>query len=106
MRRFAAVLRHREAGFKTNAMGVWVVPPEDVERIGTILASFQAVSHCYERPPHPPIWPYNIFTMVHARTMEECTRIFQHMSERVGIEEYDSLFSIKEYKKTRIRYFV
>lgn len=106
MRRFAAVLRHREAGFKANAMGVWIVPPRDADRVGTQLASFQAVSHCYERPAHLPLWPYNIFTMVHARTTEECLNILQNMSERVGIKEYDYLFSTKEYKKTRVRYFV
>ncbi len=105
MRRFAAVLRHREAGFKANAMGVWIVPPKDAERIGSELAAFQAVSHCYERPTYPPLWPYNIFTMVHARTTEECLSILQNMSERVGIKEYDYLFSVKEYKKTRVRYF-
>lgn len=105
MRRFAAVLRHREAGFKANAMGVWIVPTQDAERIGAELAAFQAVSHCYERPVYPPLWPYNIFTMVHARTTEECLTILQNMSERVGIKEYDYLFSIKEYKKTRVRYF-
>lgn len=106
MRRFAAVLRHREAGFKANPMGVWIVPPRDAEKVGTQLASFQAVSHCYERPSHPPLWPYNIFTMVHARTTEESLNILQSMSERVGIKEYDYLFSTKEYKKTRVRYFV
>lgn len=106
MRRFAAVLRHREAGFKANAMGVWIVPPRDTDRVGTQLASFHAVSHCYERPAQPPLWPYNIFTMVHARTTEECLNILQNMSERTGIKEYDYLFSTKEYKKTRVRYFV
>lgn len=106
MRRFAAVLRHQKAGFKANAMGVWVVPQNDPERIGSLLAAFQAVSHCYERPPHPPAWPYNIFTMVHARTTEECLNILSAMSRKVGITQYDYLFSEKEYKKARVRYFV
>lgn len=106
MRRFAAVLRHQKAGFKANAMGVWEVPSNDTERVGDQLAAFQAVSHCYERPPHPPAWPYNIFTMVHARTTEECLDILYAMSRKVGITRYDYLFSQKEYKKARVRYFV
>lgn len=106
MRRFAAVLRHQKAGFKANAMGVWEVPSSDTERIGAQLAAFQAVSHCYERPPHPPAWPYNIFTMVHARATEECLDILYAMSRKVGITRYDYLFSQKEYKKARVRYFV
>lgn len=106
MRRFAAVLRHREVGFKVNAMGVWVVPRAEIERVGTKLAAFQVVSHCYERPAHPPVWPYNIFTMIHAHTREECLNIFKAMSEETGISQYDYLFSEKEYKKRRVRYFV
>lgn len=106
MRRFAAVLRHRNAGFKANAMGTWVVPPKDVDRAGPQLAAFQAVSHCYQRPAYPPLWPYNLFTMVHARSKEECLDILYGMSRKVGIRDYDYLFSEKEYKKKRVRYFV
>jgi DNA-binding Lrp family transcriptional regulator len=106
MRRFAAVLRHRESGFKANAMAVWKIPEDKIEKVGNQFASFHAVSHCYERPPQPPVWPYNIFTMVHARTTEECLGILSFMSEKTGVEEYDYLFSEKEYKKTRVRYFV
>ena len=106
MRRFAAVLRHRESGFKANAMAVWNVPEDDVEKVGNQFAAFQAVSHCYERPPQPPVWPYNIFTMVHARTTEECLGILNVMSQSAGVKEYDYLFSEKEYKKIRVRYFV
>src|SRR3989337_3020572 len=79
MRRFAAVLRHREVGFKANAMGVWTVPSQDVERAGRGFAAFQAVSHCYERPSYPPVWPFNILTMVHAQTKEECINILRAM---------------------------
>src|SRR5438067_859485 len=64
MRRFAAVLYHRKAGFKANAMGVWRVPDDRIEEIGFEMGSFAAVSHCYQRPIYPD-WPYNVFTMVH-----------------------------------------
>ena len=106
MRRLAAVLRHRKAGFKANAMGVWNIPAEDIEKAGRRFTDFQAVSHCYERPSYPPLWPFNLFTMVHGHTREECISILQMMSDNVNISEYDYLFSEKEYKKVRLRYFV
>ena len=67
MRRFAAVMNHRSAGFKANAMGVWAVPDEELDAIGPQMAGFAAVSHCYRRPTYDD-WPYSVFTMVHGRS--------------------------------------
>ena len=69
MRRFAAVMNHRSAGFKANAMGVWAVPEDELEEIGPQMAGFAAVSHCYRRPTYED-WPYTVFTMVHGRTAQ------------------------------------
>jgi DNA-binding Lrp family transcriptional regulator len=104
MRRFAAVLYHRRAGFKANAMGVWRVPEDRVEEIGFQMGSFAAVSHCYQRPIYPD-WPYNIFTMVHGHTPEDCERVLTAISEATEITDYVSLYSTREYKKTRVSYF-
>ncbi|OEF98070.1 AsnC family transcriptional regulator [Vulcanibacillus modesticaldus] len=104
MRRFAAVLSHRKAGFKANGMGVWKVPKEKQEEIGAKMAAYQAVSHCYLRPTYPD-WPYNIFTMVHGRSVEEVEDIFRMIEEDTGITERFVLYSTKEYKKTRVQYF-
>ncbi|MEK6577482.1 MAG: AsnC family transcriptional regulator [Nitrospirota bacterium] len=104
MRRFAAVLHHRRAGFRANAMGVWVLPERDIEETGRRMAAFSAVSHCYQRPSYPD-WPYNIFTMVHGRTVEDCEGILARMSDETGIRERSALYSAKEYKKTRVVYF-
>ncbi|MFQ5997703.1 MAG: Lrp/AsnC family transcriptional regulator [Candidatus Bathyarchaeia archaeon] len=106
MRRYAAVLRHRQAGYAANAMGVWNVPDEDVDRVGPIMASFRAVSHCYQRPRYPPEWPYSLFTMVHARTSEKCREVLKSISEKTNITDYSFLYSTKEYKKERVKYFV
>lgn len=106
MRRFAAVIRHRSAGFAANAMGVWVVPEPEVERVGTVMGSVAGVSHCYQRPSYPPEWPYNIFTMVHGRSLDDCRKILNAISQRTGIQNYDLLLSTKEYKKARVKYFV
>jgi DNA-binding Lrp family transcriptional regulator len=105
MRRFAAVLHHRQAGFVANAMGVWVVPEGAVQTVGKIMAGFAGVSHCYQRPSYPPAWPYNLFTMVHGRSLDECQSILREISEATGITNYTCLYSAKEYKKTRVRYF-
>jgi DNA-binding Lrp family transcriptional regulator len=104
LRRMAAVLHHREAGFRANAMGVWVVPPERTDDVGKIMGSFIGVSHCYLRPTYPD-WPYSIFSMVHGQKAEDCQEIISAISEATGIREYALLFSTKEYKKIRLKYF-
>lgn len=104
MRRMAAVLHHREAGFRANAMGVWVVPPERAEDVGQVMASFKGVSHCYRRPTYPD-WPYSIFTMVHGQDVAGCQEVIDAMARATGIADYALLYSTKEYKKVRLRYF-
>jgi len=104
-RRFGATLRHQKAGFRANGMGIWSVPDQARRReIGEKLASFPEVSHAYERPSFQG-WPYHLFTMIHGQTEEEVRDIARRMSEAVGIEDYDVLFSIREFKKTSMRYF-
>ena len=105
MRRYSAVLHHRRAGFKANAMSVWHVPPERGEEVGAILASSPWISHCYERPTFPD-WPYAHFGMIHATTTEKCHAVAEELSRQTGISDYLLLFSTREYKKTRVRYFV
>jgi DNA-binding Lrp family transcriptional regulator len=104
MRRFAAVMNHRNAGFKANAMGVWAVPDEHLDEIGPAMAGFAAVSHCYRRPTYED-WPYNVFTMVHGRSARDCEATIEAIRRETGIDEYCLLWSIKEYKKVRVRYF-
>lgn len=105
MRRFAAVLRHQKAGFVANAMICWRVPEEHLPHLGHRLASYPQVSHCYQRPVYPD-WPYNVLSMVHARSRKQCEEIARRMSQEIGIEEYVILYSKKEYKKERVAYYV
>ncbi len=105
MRRFAGILYHRQAGFKANPMVVWAVPEDQVMEVGRTMATFSAVSHCYQRPTYPD-WPYNVFTMIHGRSIRECEAVIQAISEATGIREYKLLYSSKEYKKVRLRLFV
>lgn len=102
VRRFSATIGHRALGITANAMIAWRVPPDDVDRVGRIMASFEEVTHCYERDSYPH-WPYNLYTMVHSRTRDECERAAEQISKACGIREYRILFSVKEYKKTSAR---
>lgn len=104
MRRFAAVMNHRHAGYKANAMGVWAVPEERCEELGPVMAGFSAVSHCYKRPTYED-WPYSVFTMIHGHNAQECEETIAAIEKETGITEKYLLWSIKEYKKVRVRYF-
>ena len=104
MRRFAAILRHRDAGFSANGMIVWQVPDEKIDEIGYKLAAFPQVSHCYRRPVYSD-WQFNLFSMIHARTLEAAEKIAVEMSEIVEIKDYRILFSSREFKKERVKYF-
>lgn len=105
IRRFGAILRHQKAGFSANGMGVWPVPnAEDRQRLGEIMASFREVSHCYERPSYAD-WPYNLFTMIHGESKEDCEAVAKRISEATGIKEYGMLYSNREFKKTSMVYF-
>lgn len=104
IRRFGATLKHQKSGFKANAMVAWQVPEDQVEKTGSIMATFQEITHCYRRNPAPG-WKYNLYTMVHATSEDECYAIVNKISEAVGQNEYELLFSRKELKKTSMKYF-
>jgi DNA-binding Lrp family transcriptional regulator len=105
MRRFAAILRHRDAGFVANGMVVWNIPEDKVDDLGFKLAAFPQVSHCYRRPVYPD-WKYNVFSMVHARSLEAAEKMATEMSKQIEIDDYRILFSSREFKKERVKYFV
>src|SRR4051812_23276047 len=104
IRRFAAVLYHRSAGFVYNGMGVWKVPDQQVDEIGRLMAAYRGVSHCYQRPTYPD-WPYNLFSMTHGRTKQECEDVLDAIAAETGLDERIVLYSTKEWKKTRLVYF-
>ena len=105
MRRYSAVLHHRRAGFSANSMAVWNVPSERAVEVGNLMAQSPWVTHCYERPTYPD-WKYTHFTMIHATSKEKCEEIAGEISKSTGVSDYMLLYSHREYKKTRVRYFV
>lgn len=104
MRRFAAVLYHRNAGFVANGMVVWNVPGDMIEEAGRRIASYKAVSHCYERTTDS-LWQYNLFSMLHARTKEELEDTVRIISSDIKIKDFAILYSTREFKKKRVKYF-
>jgi DNA-binding Lrp family transcriptional regulator len=106
LRRVAAILFHRRAGFSANGMGVWKVPEDEIMETGRRMASFRGISHCYQRPTYED-WPYSVFTMAHGRSKEECDAILDSIAEECGMDPDDraTLYSSTEYKKIRLHYF-
>jgi DNA-binding Lrp family transcriptional regulator len=106
LRRVAAILFHRRAGFSANGMGVWKVPEDKVLETGARMAAVRGISHCYERPTYPD-WPYSVFTMAHGRSKEECDAILQSIADEHDLHGDDRaiLYSSTEYKKIRLHYF-
>ncbi len=106
LRRVAAILFHRRAGFSANGMGVWRVPEDEIMETGRRMASFRGISHCYQRPTYED-WPYSVFTMAHGRSREECDAILDSIAEEchMGPDDRATLYSSTEYKKIRLHYF-
>jgi len=105
MRRFGASVNHREVGLKANAMACWVAPSEIVSVAGQKLARLDEVSHCYERKTNP-LWRYNLFAMIHGHTREACRAIAGRVSRQTGLKDYVLLFSSREIKKKRVKYWL
>jgi DNA-binding Lrp family transcriptional regulator len=104
LRRVAAILFHRRAGFSANGMGVWKVPDERIMELGPQMAAYRGISHCYQRPTYKD-WPYSIFTMAHGRSKDECDAILDSIADSTGIDERSTLYSSTEFKKIRLLYF-
>jgi DNA-binding Lrp family transcriptional regulator len=105
IRRYVGTLRHRKLGVKENGMVVWRVSPNEVRAAGEQLAKAPEVSHCYARNPVKD-FPYTLYSMVHGPDRETCREIAQRLSRESGLEDFAVLFSEREFKKQRLRYFL
>jgi len=104
MRRFGAIVQSRKPGFSASAMGVWQVPKDRSDEFANKLSQHRAVSHCYLRPVYDD-WPYNVYTTVHGRSVDECESIINDLAIDTGLEHKQALYPTKEYKKARIHFF-
>ena len=104
IRRFSATVAARKSGFVASAMGVWVVPQHAADEFGAKLAQHRAVSHCFLRPVYDD-WPYNLYTTVHARWVDECESVINDIAIDNGLDQKQALFPTKEYKKVRASFY-
>lgn len=105
LRRAGAIVRHYRAGYTSNVMVCWQVEEERVEEAGKAMAHYRDISHIYQRPAFPPHWPYNLFTMVHGRDEGQTRELIQRISRETGLQDYQLLKSVREFKKTSMEYF-
>jgi DNA-binding Lrp family transcriptional regulator len=105
IRRIGAIPNHYALGFTANGMSVWDVADGAVADIGAKIGALEEVTHCYERPRHLPLWPYNLFAMVHGHTREEVRDKVEHIAKLIGpaARSHDILFSTRILKKTGLR---
>ena len=105
IRRIGAIPNHYALGYTANGMSVWDVADAAVPEIGKRVGALDFVTHCHERPRHPPIWPYNLFAMVHGRTRDEVRAKVAEIAVLVGsaARSHDVLFSTRILKKTGLR---
>ncbi len=104
MRKLSALVDSRKPSFSATTMGVWVVPPNRTDEFGARMADFKSISHCYLRPVYPD-WPYNIFTTVHGRSVDECDAILADIAEQTGYQERSALYPTRELKRVRLALF-
>lgn len=104
IRRFGATLRHQKSGYAANAMVAFMVDTDQVDELGEKMAAKKWVTHCYHRPPAAD-WPFNLYTMIHAATEDQCRKMAAEMAAQPGIQDHAVLFSRQELKKTSMVYF-
>lgn len=103
IRRLGATLRHNLVGYEGNAMVAWQVPEERLDEVGPYLASQPFVTHCYVRKSYPD-WPYNLYTMCHAKTREELIELLQRVAQELHLKDYQILFTSKEIRRKHAQY--
>lgn len=104
--RLGLILRHHELGYRANAMLVLDLPEDEVDAAGTRLAADPAVTLCYRRPRRPPLWPYNLFCMIHGRDRGEVERRIRTLLDAAGFAGVPRavLFSRRRHKQCGARY--
>ena len=105
IRRIGVVPNHYALGYKANGMTVWDVNDTHVDELGAMIGKLDFVSHCYRRPRSLPVWPYNLFAMVHAKSRDEVEEMTSLIAKLLGdtCHGHDILYSSRILKKTGLR---
>lgn len=101
IRRYGAVIRHRHVGYSSNVLVAWIIPEERIDEFVTTISGVNELSHCYERVCYPE-WNYNIYTMIHGHSQDECLSVVERISNAVKIKDYLLLFTKREFKKHKL----
>lgn len=104
LRRIGVILYHRKSGYEFNGMVAWIVPPQRREELGELMATYEEISHVYERPTYPD-WPYSLFSMVHGQSEADVKKVAKDIAKKTGIDDYKILYSTEELKKVSMKYF-
>jgi DNA-binding Lrp family transcriptional regulator len=106
VRRLGIVVRHHELGYRANAMTVWDVPDEAVRGAAARLVDLPYVTLCYRRPRRPPVWPYNLFCMIHGKDRARVEAEIEEATRAAGLEGLPRaiLFSRRRFKQHGARY--
>lgn len=105
IRRIGLVPNHYALGLTHNAMTVWDVDDDAIEVLGATVGALEFVTHCYERPRRLPVWPYNLFAMVHGADEAEVDGKIAVIVAMLGpaCRARDVLVSTRILKKTGLR---
>ncbi|RME35025.1 MAG: Lrp/AsnC family transcriptional regulator [Gammaproteobacteria bacterium] len=106
IKRFGVVVRHHELGYNANAMTVWQVPEEEIDRLGRRLGAVPEISLCYRRRPAPPRWPYNLYCMIHGRDRQWVGEVLERITRECGLDRFPRqvLFSGRRFRQQGARY--
>jgi siroheme decarboxylase len=106
IRRLGLILRHRALGYRANAMTVWDVPDERVRDAAAALTRLSFVTLCYRRPRRPPLWPYNLFAMIHGKDRAKVLTEVEEATVAAGLSGLPRavLFSRRCFKQRGARY--
>ncbi|VAX14172.1 Heme d1 biosynthesis protein NirL [hydrothermal vent metagenome] len=101
IKRMGVIVRHRELGYRANAMVVWDIPDEHISALGKCIGRFEFITLCYRRPRRLPDWPYNLFSMIHGRNREQVMDKLAFLIERCSLQDipHEVLFSHRRFKQ-------
>ena len=101
IRRYGAVVRHEQVGYSSNVLVAWKIPEERIDEFEAVIRDLTEVSHGYERVSYPE-WRYNVYTMIHGHSKDECLDAVERISSAIKIKDYVLLFTEREFKKLKL----
>lgn len=101
IRRWGVVVKHRQLGYRANAMIVMNVPDDRVAEVGARISQQACVNLCYQRPRQGDVWPYNLYCMIHGKSRDIVLQQWADLRVDCGLTAfpYEVLFSRRCFKQ-------